>query len=177
MLFAASESAVTKKPRLRLIRRRSSSDRPFGVFQSAMSRSMLISCGIQWFAQPARYFSHAHLYLNGTSWLTSAAPLMIRLSSTRTRRVSFDTIVPECRRCASSTAAGGAIAMSSAFAGSAARAATPARPSEVGVGAAEAGTAATGRMAVAGGSVAGRGAGPAAGWSGLAGIGSSQDSI
>src|SRR6185295_10169893 len=86
MLFAASESAVTKKPRLRLIRRRSSSVRPFGSFHSAMSRLMLISCGIQWLAQAAMYFSQAHLYLNGTSWLTSALELMTRLSSTLTRR-------------------------------------------------------------------------------------------
>jgi len=47
---------------------------------------MLISCGIQWFAQAAMYFSHAHLYLKGTSWLTSALELMTRLSSTETRR-------------------------------------------------------------------------------------------
>ncbi|MCY1552067.1 hypothetical protein D9M68_884420 [compost metagenome] len=67
MLFAASESAVTKKPRLRLTMRRSSSVSPFGFFQRAMSRDMLISCGIQWLAQVARYFSHAHLYLKGTS--------------------------------------------------------------------------------------------------------------
>src|SRR5262252_479152 len=87
MLFAASESAVTKKPRLRLTIRRSSSERPFGFFHVAMSRDMLTSCGIQWFAQVARYFSQAHLYLNGTSWLTSVAPLMIRLSAARTRRV------------------------------------------------------------------------------------------
>src|SRR4029450_1447185 len=86
MLLAASESAVTKKPRLRLTRRRSSSVSPLGSFQSAMSRDMLTSCGIQWFAQVARYFSHAHLYLNGTSWLTSVEPLMIRLSAARTRR-------------------------------------------------------------------------------------------
>jgi len=46
---------------------------------------MLISCGIQWLAQVARYFSQAHLYLNGTSWLTSVWPLMMRLSATRTR--------------------------------------------------------------------------------------------
>src|SRR5258708_25787737 len=85
MVVAASESAVTKKPRLRLTILRSSSDRPFGSFQSAMSRDMLISCGIQWFAQPERYFSHAHLYLNGTSWLTSVWPLMMRLSATFTR--------------------------------------------------------------------------------------------
>src|SRR5581483_4421780 len=60
--------------------------RPAGFFQSSMSRCMFTSCGIQWFAQPARYFSHAQRYLNGTSWLTSAWPLMTRLSSTRTRR-------------------------------------------------------------------------------------------
>src|SRR5690606_40719470 len=86
MLLAASESAVTKKPRLRQTSRRSSAVRPFGVFQSAMSRLMFTSCGIQWLAQVARYLSHAHLYLNGTSWLTSEAPLMMNLSSTRTRR-------------------------------------------------------------------------------------------
>src|SRR5450432_3313946 len=86
MLLAASESAVTKKPRFRLTMRRSSSVRPFGSFQVAMSRDMLTSCGIQWLAQVARYFSHAHLYLNGTSWLTSVAPLMIRLSAALTRR-------------------------------------------------------------------------------------------
>src|SRR5690349_23411104 len=86
MLLAASESAVTKKPRLRLTMRRSSSVRPRGSFHSWISRLMLISCGIQWFAQAARYFSQAHLYLKGTSWLTSALELMTRLSSTDTRR-------------------------------------------------------------------------------------------
>src|SRR5512139_1246331 len=91
MLLAASESAVTKKPRLRLTMRRSSSVRPLGSFHVAMSRDMLISCGIQWFAQVARYFSHAHLYLNGTSWLTSVWPLMMRLSATLTRRW-FDVV-------------------------------------------------------------------------------------
>src|ERR1700744_478161 len=85
MLLAAGESALTKKPRLRLMMRRSSSVSPFGSFHRAMSRDMLISCGIQWFAQPDRYFSHAHLYLNGTSWLTSVWPLMMRLSATFTR--------------------------------------------------------------------------------------------
>src|ERR1019366_9549736 len=85
MLLAASESAVTKKPRLRLTMRRSSSVRPFGSFQVAMSRDMFTSCGIQWLAQVARYFSQAHLYLNGTSWLTSVRPLMIRLSAALTR--------------------------------------------------------------------------------------------
>src|SRR5512135_2561122 len=88
MLLAASESAVTKKPRLRLTTRRSSSVRPPGSFHRAMSRDMLISCGIQWFAQVARYFSQAHLYLNGTSWLTSVRPLMMRLSAAFTRRIS-----------------------------------------------------------------------------------------
>src|SRR5687767_13036894 len=86
MLLAASESAVTKKPRLRFTRRRSSSVRPRGSFHSSMSRLMLISCGIQWLAQAARYFSQAHLYLKGTSWLTSALELMTCLSSTFTRR-------------------------------------------------------------------------------------------
>src|SRR5678816_3423578 len=85
MLLAASESAVTKKPRLRLMMRRSSSDNPFGSFHRAMSRFMLISCGIQWLAQVARYFSQAHLYLKGTSWLTSVWPLMMRLSAALTR--------------------------------------------------------------------------------------------
>src|SRR3954470_18923090 len=88
MLFAASESAVTKKPRLRLTMRRSSSLRPLGSFQVAMSRDMLISCGIQWFEQVARYFSQAHLYLNGTNWLTSVWPLMMRLSAAFTRRAT-----------------------------------------------------------------------------------------
>src|SRR3954462_2884560 len=79
MLFAASESAVTKKPRLRLTMRRSSSVRPRGSFHSSTSGLMLISCGIQWLAHAARYFSHAHLYLNGTSWLRSALQLTTRL--------------------------------------------------------------------------------------------------
>src|SRR5512135_2388371 len=88
MLLAAKESAVTKNPRLRLTTRRSSSVRPLGSFHNAMSRDMLISWGIQWLAQVARYFSHAHLYLKGTSWLTSVCPLMIRLSAALTRRSS-----------------------------------------------------------------------------------------
>src|SRR3990170_1808458 len=88
MLLAASESAVTKKPRLRLTMRRSSSVRPLGSFQSAMSRVMFTSCGIQWLAQVARYFSQAHLYLKGTSWLTSVWPLMMRLSAALTRRAT-----------------------------------------------------------------------------------------
>src|SRR5215203_4910933 len=86
MLLAASESAVTKKPRLRFTMRRSSSVRPFGSFHNAMSRVMFTSCGIQWLAQLARYFSQAHLYLNGTSWLTSVFPLMMLLSAALTRR-------------------------------------------------------------------------------------------
>jgi hypothetical protein len=88
MLLAASESAVTKKPRLRLTMRRSSSVSPFGSFHSAMSRVMFTSCGIQWLAQVARYFSQAHLYLKGTSWLTSVWPLMMRLSAALTRRAT-----------------------------------------------------------------------------------------
>src|SRR5574338_762370 len=88
MLLAASESAVTKKPRLRLTTRRSSSVKPFGFFHSSMSRLIWISCGIQWFAHADRYFSHAHLYLNGTSWLTSVWPVMMRLSAVLTRRVA-----------------------------------------------------------------------------------------
>src|SRR5438034_2022147 len=89
MLLAASESAVTKKPRLRFTSLRSSSVRPCGSFHGWMSRLMLISCGIQWLAQAARYFSQAHLYLKGTSWLTSALELMTCLSSTVTRRKAF----------------------------------------------------------------------------------------
>jgi hypothetical protein len=58
-----------------------------GSFQSAMSRDIEISCGIQWLAQVARYFSQAHLYLNGTNWLTSVLALMMRLSATLTRRM------------------------------------------------------------------------------------------
>src|SRR5258705_2031677 len=85
MLLAASESAVTKNPRLRFTMSRSSSVNPCGFFQRAMSRFMFTSCGIQWFAQPARYFSQAHLYLKGTSWFTSVRALMTRLSSARTR--------------------------------------------------------------------------------------------
>src|SRR5690606_7151321 len=98
MLLAASESAVTKKPRLRLTMRRSSSVSPLGFFQRAMSRDMLISCGIQWLAQVARYFSQAHLYLNGTSWLTSVLPLMMRLSATLTRcaAASLAARLPAC---------------------------------------------------------------------------------
>src|SRR5512145_2906741 len=93
MLLAASESAVIKKPRLRLMMRRSSSVRPFGSFHKAMSRVMFTSCGIQWLAQVARYFSQAHLYLNGTSWLTSVWPLMMRLSEALMRCATAGTAI------------------------------------------------------------------------------------
>src|SRR3954468_15986672 len=104
MLFAASESAVTKKPRLRLTMRRSSSVRPFGAFHVAMSRDMFTSCGIQWFAQAERYFSQAHLYLKGTSWLTSVWPLMIRLSAAETRRAICTGAIAGCDGCAGESA-------------------------------------------------------------------------
>src|SRR3546814_3741685 len=107
MLLAASESAVTKNPRLRLTMRRSSSVRPLGFFHSAMSRDILISCGIQWLEHVARYFSQAHLYLNGTSWLTSVLPLMMRLSAARTR--------PPSSADAAADAAGAAMALSAAL--------------------------------------------------------------
>jgi hypothetical protein len=54
-----------------------------------MSRDMFTSCGIQWLAQVARYFSQAHLYLKGTSWLTSVWPLMMRLSAALTRLLAL----------------------------------------------------------------------------------------
>src|SRR6185369_8837787 len=41
----------------------------------------------------ARYFSQAHLYLKGTSWLTSVWPLMMRLSAASTRRAAAGEIV------------------------------------------------------------------------------------
>src|SRR3954463_12350984 len=85
MLFAASESAGAKKPRVGFTMRRLSAVRPFGSFHRAMSRFMFTSWGIQWLAHPLRYLSHAHLYLNGTSWFTSVFALMTRLSSARTR--------------------------------------------------------------------------------------------
>src|SRR5690606_39140282 len=110
MLLAASESAVTKKPRLRLTMRRSSSVSPVGFFQRAMSRDMLISCGIQWLAQVARYFSQAHLYLHGTSWLTSVSPLMMLLSTARPRGVAAPAA---CTAAAGWGAAGGCMALSS----------------------------------------------------------------
>src|SRR5690606_28541602 len=140
MLLAASESAVTKKPRLRQTSRRSSSVSPLGDFQSAMSRLMFTSCGIQWLAQVARYLSHAHLYLNGTSWLTSEAPLMMNLSSTRTRRSlaaasdpSRDTATSPCAP-ASRARCGGGSARSSAKAGTAEASAGDAAPVGAGSG-------------------------------------------
>src|SRR5690554_2665360 len=93
MLLAASESAVVKKPRLRLTISRSSGDSAVLSFHCAMSRLMEISCGIQWLAQPARYLSHAQWYLNGTSWFTSVWPLMARLSETLTRPLVLDGVV------------------------------------------------------------------------------------
>ena len=66
-LLATSESAVEKKPRLRLMICRSSSLSPSRLFHSATSALMLISCGIQWLAHALKYFCQAHLYLNGTS--------------------------------------------------------------------------------------------------------------
>src|SRR5688572_27025881 len=112
MLLAASESAVTKKPRLRLMMRRSSSVRPFGSFHRAMSRFMFTSCGIQWLAQVARYFSQAHLYLKGTSWLTSVWPLMMRLSAALTRRLLVACVEVAAAGCAAAVLIG-AIATSS----------------------------------------------------------------
>src|SRR5690606_36064271 len=76
---------AAKKPRLRLSMRRSSSVRPSREFHSALSACMDTSVGIQWLLQAARYFSHAHRYLNGRSWFTSARALIMRLSSTETR--------------------------------------------------------------------------------------------
>ena len=69
-----------------MIKRRSSSVKPLGSFHNAMSRVIFTSCGIQWLAHVARYFSQAHLYLNGTNWFTSVWPLMMRLSAALTRR-------------------------------------------------------------------------------------------
>lgn len=85
MLLATKDSAVAKKPRLRLSICRSSSVRPSGDFHSAMSACIATSVGIQWLLQAARYLSHAHRYFIGSSWLTSARALIIRLSSTLIR--------------------------------------------------------------------------------------------
>src|SRR5436190_21737008 len=116
MLLAASESAVTKKPRLRFTINRSSSVRPFGFFHRAMSRFMFTSCGIQWFAHPARYFSQAHLYLKGTSWLTSVLALMMRLSSARTRvNLPFTPSPSLSTSLASGNEGGGILASSEGF--------------------------------------------------------------
>ena len=81
-LFATNESAVEKKPKLRLMIKRSSSVKPLGSFQRATSALILISLGIQWLAQAVKYLSQAQRYLNGTSWFRSARQLMICLSST-----------------------------------------------------------------------------------------------
>ncbi|GIX23078.1 MAG: hypothetical protein KatS3mg122_0309 [Caldimonas sp.] len=63
-----------------------------------MSRDMLISCGIQWLAHVARYFSQAHLYLNGHELVDVGLPgLMMRLSATLTRRV--ETRSRRTKRC------------------------------------------------------------------------------
>ena len=84
-LLATNESAVEKNPRLRLMIVRSSSLRPSSDFHSAMSAVMFTSWGIQWLAQPSKYFCHAHSYLNGTSWFRSARQLIIAFWSTVTR--------------------------------------------------------------------------------------------
>src|SRR6185437_12623196 len=102
MLLATSDSDAAKKPRLRLIARRSSSVRPLGDFQRAMSACIEISVGIQWLLQPERYFSHAQRYLSGRSWFTSARQLIMALSSTRTRAapraISPRPVASECSR-------------------------------------------------------------------------------
>src|SRR5690606_26639194 len=63
------------------------------------------SLGIQWLLQPARYFSHAQRYLSGSSWLTSARALIMRLSSTDTRAAPR-SISPRPVASATGTAAG-----------------------------------------------------------------------
>src|SRR5690625_7120984 len=85
MLLATRDSAVAKKPRLRLTISRSSAVRPSGDFHSAMSACIATSLGIQWLLHPARYFSQAHWYFSGSNWLTSARALIMALSPTLTR--------------------------------------------------------------------------------------------
>src|SRR5437660_12177131 len=85
MLLATRLSDAAKKPRLRLMARRSSSVRPSREFHSAMSACIDTSVGIQWLLQPARYFSQGHLYFSGSNGLTSARQLIMRFSSTHTR--------------------------------------------------------------------------------------------
>src|SRR3954465_211156 len=85
MLLATSDSAVAKKPRLRLSIVRSSSVSPSRDFHRAMSACIATSVGIQWLLQPARYLSQAQVYFSGSSWLTSARALIMRLSPTDTR--------------------------------------------------------------------------------------------
>ena len=73
---------------------------------------MLISCGIQWLLQAARYFSQAQAYLNGTSWFKSARQLMICLSSTWMRAAPISRfsspVAPLPSAAASGAGAGGA---------------------------------------------------------------------
>src|ERR1700720_1102469 len=85
MLLATSDSDAARKPRFRLIERRSSTERPLALFHSAMSACIEISVGIQWLLHPERYFSQAQRYFKGSNWFTSALQLIIALSSTRTR--------------------------------------------------------------------------------------------
>jgi hypothetical protein len=59
-----------------------------------MSAVMFTSCGIQWLAQPSRYFCQAQSYLKGTSWLRSARQLIMRFRSTVTRWYSSCPLVP-----------------------------------------------------------------------------------
>src|SRR5690606_17980932 len=145
---------------------------PFGVFQSAMSRLMFTSCGIQWLAQVARYLSHAHLYLNGTSWLTSEAPLMMNLSSTRTRRSLAAASEPS-----RGASAGGAAGLSLARrAGARARSSPKAGTAEASAGVATAAASSAGDVwrSDRGSALSFRACGLSAG---LTEIGSSQESI
>ncbi len=85
--------------------RRSSSVRPSWLFHRAMSAFMFTSCGIQWLAQPSRYFCQAQSYLNGTSWLRSARQLIMRFSSTWTRAAEPSRSVRPSTMSSSSSAA------------------------------------------------------------------------
>jgi len=92
MLLAARLSAVLKKPSCasRCGRRLRSGVRVLP--QSDVGRHIdLLRHPVVGVA--ARYFSHAHLYLNGTSWFTSQLLLMMRLSSTRMRLKDFEGVV------------------------------------------------------------------------------------
>src|SRR5690606_38433064 len=77
MLLATRLSAVEKKPRLRMITRRSSSERRL-LFRRAMSSPTATSVGIQWLEQQSRCCAHAQPYLSGISWLTSTSEHLIR---------------------------------------------------------------------------------------------------